>query len=51
MTAKLEGQKRLVQSVSDRLCAFKLESALSTEATAAKAYCSGCGSRDFTQYQ
>ena len=46
LTAKLEGQKRLVRSVSDRLCAW--ESELATEAKATKAYCSSCGSTDLT---
>jgi hypothetical protein len=46
LTAELEGQKRLVQSVSDRLCAW--ESELTSEVKATKAYCSSCWSKDLT---
>ena len=44
LEAQLTGQKRLVQSVTDRLCAW--ESDLAKEAKATKAYCSCCGGRD-----
>ena len=46
LEAKLQGQRRLVHSVSDRLCAW--ESDLAMEAKATKARCSGCGGGDFT---
>jgi len=44
LKAQLAGQKRLVQSATDRLCAW--ESDLAKEAKATKAYCSSCGCRD-----
>ena len=46
LEAKLRGQRRLVYSVSDRLCAW--ESDLATEAKATKARCSSCRGGDFT---
>ena len=46
LEAQLKGQKRLVQSATDRLCAW--ESELAKEAKATKAYCSSCERRDLT---
>ena len=44
--AVLVGRKRLVQGVTDRLCAW--ESELATEAKATRAHCSSCGGRNLT---
>jgi hypothetical protein len=44
LQAKVTGQKRLVQSATDRLCAW--ESDLANEAKATRAFCSSCEGRD-----
>jgi ribonuclease HI len=44
LKAQLAGQKRLVQSATDRLCAWEFD--LAKEAKATRAYCSSCGCRD-----
>ena len=44
LAAQVTGQKRLVQSATDRLCAW--ESDLATEAKATRAFCSSCAGRE-----